>query len=445
MELNYEYKEYLIGLTKTIVRDNTEYFKENKKLYEKFTEEDKSIGFKEEFIESCGFLNEEGISNAEKIIDSILKRNNLLSKHTIKHHYLDILFDLLTCNKSDDEKIKKCIDLFLSNLHKSSGEIHIYFPIHGLELKDIDEIKMGPINLIPYATMMERTNEKIYTYFDSIEDTESRERIKSKIEGILPSFVSGVCAEVETRGDFFKSTELAENYARSIIDLLRIYLPIIYMPSDVNAIKIGIMDNDDFTMFNSFAVSMNYPYDVGYSEQWKGRRFNYILSKKKLELMKKNHLEEFLHTIIEGAASKSEFNARIFRAARWISMGVNEDEDSSSNNKILKLAVGLECLLINEKTCITEKLAERCALVQQLDFEERIKLYKKIIHFYDARSKIVHEGLGNIDSREVRDFQLIVIKTLLNVISLKEKYQWYDFEDLKSWIREQKFSTPVGA
>ena len=163
MELNYEYKEYLIGLTKTIVRDNTEYFKENKKLYEKFTEEDESIGFKEEFIESSGLLNEEGISNVEKIIDSILKRNNLLNKPTIKHHYLNILFYLLT-NKSEDEEIEKCIDLFLSKLNKSSGEIHIYFPIHGLELKDIDEIKMGPVNLIPYATMMEKTNEKIYTY-----------------------------------------------------------------------------------------------------------------------------------------------------------------------------------------------------------------------------------------------------------------------------------------
>ena len=145
---------------------------------------------------------------------------------------------------------------------------------------------------------------------------------------------------------------------------------------------------------------------------------------------------------MEGIESKSKFQRRIFRAARWISMGVYEDHIS---NKILKLAVGLECLLGNEKTCITEKLAERCALVQQLDFEGRIKLYKKIIHFYDARSKIVHEGLDSIDFREVRDFQLIVIKTLLNVISLKEKYQWYDFEDLKSWIREQKFSTPFVA
>ena len=65
-----------------------------------------------------------------------------------------------------------------------------------------------------------------------IENTEARERTKREMEEILPSFVNGVCAEVETRGDFFKSFELAKNYARSIIDILRIYLPLIYKPSE---------------------------------------------------------------------------------------------------------------------------------------------------------------------------------------------------------------------
>jgi len=389
-------------------------------------------------------INKEGTSDVEKIIESILKRNRLLDKSTVKHHYLDILFNLLSNNESDEGKIGKCIDLFLSNLHKSSGVIHLYFPIHGLELKDIDEIKMGPVNLISYTTMMARTNEKIYIYFDSIKNAKFWERTKSKMEDeILPFFVNRVCAEVETRGDFFTSIKLAENYAKSIIDVLRIYLPIIYELCDVDAIKIGIMDNDDFAMSNSFSISMNYPYNVGYSKQWRGRRFNYVLSNKNLELMRKNHLNEFLHTIIEGAASKSEFDKRIFLAAGWIGMGINEDEAQTSN-KILKLAVGLECLLINEKTCITEKLAERCALVQQLDFKERIEIYKKIIYYYDARSRIVHNGLSDIDYREVRDFQSIVIKTLLSIILLKEKYQWVDFENLKSWIREQKFITPAG-
>jgi len=323
-------------------------------------------------------INKEGTSDVEKIIESILKRNRLLDKSTVKHHYLDILFNLLSNNESDEGKIGKCIDLFLSNLHKSSGVIHLYFPIHGLELKDIDEIKMGPVNLISYTTMMARTNEKIYIYFDSIKNAKFWERTKSKMEDeILPFFVNRVCAEVETRGDFFTSIKLAENYAKSIIDVLRIYLPIIYELCDVDAIKIGIMDNDDFAMSNSFSISMNYPYNVGYSKQWRGRRFNYVLSNKNLELMRKNHLNEFLHTIIEGAASKSEFDKRIFLAAGWIGMGINEDEAQTSN-KILKLAVGLECLLINEKTCITEKLAERCALVQQLDFKERIEIYKKL-------------------------------------------------------------------
>ena len=191
-------------------------------------------------------------------------------------------------------------------------------------------------------------------------------------------------------------------------------------------------------------MNTDHPYNLGSATLFKGRTYYYSLSNENLELMRKNHLDDLINAMIEGAASKSKFNRRIFQAARWISININEDENNGPN-KILKLAIGLECLLFNENTCITEKLAERCALVQQLNFEDRIKIFSSIKHFYDLRSKIVHEGLDNIDLREIRKFQEVAIKTLLGVIYLKEKYHWDDFEDLISWIREQKFSTPAEA
>ena len=118
-------------------------------------------------------------------------------------------------------------------------------------------------------------------------------------------------------------------------------------------------------------------------------------------------------------------------------MGIN---DENWHDKFLKFAIGLECLLGSNRVCIIEQLAETCALIHQSDFIKRKEKYETIKSLYKIRSDIVHEGFARVEFKNVKEFQDIVINSLLGIIALRKEMGWKDFKAFESWITEQKFS-----
>ena len=53
---------------------------------------------------------------------------------------------------------------------------------------------------------------------------------------------------------------------------------------------------------------------------------------------------------------------------------------------------------------------------------------------------IVHEGFARVEFKNVKEFQDIVINSLLGIIALRKEMGWKDFKAFESWITEQKFS-----
>lgn len=84
---------------------------------------------------------------------------------------------------------------------------------------------------------------------------------------------------------------------------------------------------------------------------------------------------------------------RLMEGLSWFGQGWKEKDLSS---KLIKYVTCLEGLLLlsNEGEGITEKLAERIALLSKECFEERKELFNDAKQIYDARSKLVHGRSG---------------------------------------------------
>jgi len=89
----------------------------------------------------------------------------------------------------------------------------------------------------------------------------------------------------------------------------------------------------------------------------------------------------------------SPLEKRLLEGLSWFGQGWKERDGSS---KLVKYVTCLEGLLLlsTEREGITEKLAERIALLSKENFEDRKELFNDAKHIYDARSKLVHGKSG---------------------------------------------------
>jgi hypothetical protein len=95
----------------------------------------------------------------------------------------------------------------------------------------------------------------------------------------------------------------------------------------------------------------------------------------------------------------STLEERLLEGLSWFGQGWKERDISS---KLIKYVTCLEGLLLlsNEREGITEKLAERVALLSKENFEERKELFDEAKRIYDARSRLTH-GKGNVSEEDL--------------------------------------------
>jgi hypothetical protein len=105
---------------------------------------------------------------------------------------------------------------------------------------------------------------------------------------------------------------------------------------------------------------------------------------------------------------------RLLEGLSWFGQGWKERDLSS---KLIKYVTCLEGLLLlsSEREGITEKLAERTALLSEENFAERKQLFDDVKQIYDARSRLIHgksglpeEKLLNLCSKAERIAQLML-------------------------------------
>lgn len=106
------------------------------------------------------------------------------------------------------------------------------------------------------------------------------------------------------------------------------------------------------------------------------------------------------------------------------------------------MASAMETLIMSEsdKDYLSWKLAEKTAFLLTEEGGKRKELYKSMKKLYNKRSKFVHEGIKNIDRRDLGFLGAVFFETSINIINLIiNGFKYAD--ELNDYIEEIKFSS----
>ena len=93
--------------------------------------------------------------------------------------------------------------------------------------------------------------------------------------------------------------------------------------------------------------------------------------------------------------------------------------------ELLLLISTLESLLLsnNDRDFFGSRLAEKSAFLLSDNRQKRIEISKFVMKMYDRRSRLVHQGVKNINDPELDHLKLIVLVALFKMLELSSKYE----------------------
>jgi hypothetical protein len=93
--------------------------------------------------------------------------------------------------------------------------------------------------------------------------------------------------------------------------------------------------------------------------------------------------------------------------------------------ELLLLISTLESLLLsnNDRDFFGSRLAEKSAFLLSDNRQKRIEISKFVMKMYDRRSRLVHQGVKNINDPELDHLKLIVVVALFKMLELSSKYE----------------------
>jgi hypothetical protein len=266
------------------------------------------------------------------------------------------------------------------------------------------------------------TTEQKHAYFKHFD-----EHILTKVRG-------RVCAEVKVVAEPHRAEEIALEDTRRVIDLLR--FSILLLDRDKNKKVIGLQGEAcedtratvsikvDDTSVNSIGAVVFHPFMLTAKVANAMRGIGvFVLS----DLLQKKKLTEFEEVIL--------------RAVHWLASAQAQYENE---NALLNLVTCLETFLKPAKDDpITATIAEGVAILTAAGLAERKQRKNRVKAFYGMRSKLTHEGHGQILSSDLAE--LTEIARDLTVQMIRRKDQFPTQEALRNWIDDQKLTGPTGA
>jgi len=311
------------------------------------------------------------------------------------------------------------LNTIFNRISKSRKEYDFYFPIEGIELRNIDTIELKSVQLISFEENLKNT-----ILFSTNVNDSTKEHIEKFINENL---LAHLCIKCSFFGDYKKAQEEAKfraretlNYFRYVICLLkyeRIYEELI----KIRFLSEAYIGRDEF-------LAKNQEDDSVILEWGRGRSNfeNFVIDEPRLqELEEKGFLNEFAEIINGNQNNRTKLEGCILSAIYWAGEAQNEyDWDIA----FLKFWTALEGIFsYNKDEPVRQTLARGVSITvaalggyQFIEICEIKQVKKEIIKLYDERCRIVHGGVR----RRIKSSQLIEICkyttwTVLSLLSLR--------------------------
>jgi hypothetical protein len=321
--------------------------------------------------------------------------------------------------EESDLELGNKIENLQERLEQMIGEWRVIVPLDYLVLEKLDIIRIGKIDLIPFNKLEEQI---IYENSRAFGANEINKRfIEDRI--IYKKFNDKVCACLDIVGEGDILYQDALNEVENIVNLLRIYAQ---LTTDSRFIRIGV--NEGWVApLSLFCFRKDKPGGVFIPTKADKFKMNYTITKEIYESFKSKYYLNDINKILNLGSSRSEYDEEIVTAIRWIGMGI---QDTVISDKFLKFAIALECLLLGRYDKKDEILAKRCAYLLK---ENNIN--REMISLYDKRSRIVHNGITNIESSKADRLLDLVIRCLFKILDLRRnQINIHDKKDLINYF-----------
>lgn len=119
--------------------------------------------------------------------------------------------------------------------------------------------------------------------------------------------------------------------------------------------------------------------------------------------------------------------------------------EGHQEHKIILMCIACEILFSGSTNItwltagsISDKISSAMAFLTAEDLETRKQIAKLVKKIYDIRSRIVHGTEYSINKDDLRNFQLLTIRAILNTSKLTD--QLNNLEELREYVNDKKFS-----
>lgn len=136
--------------------------------------------------------------------------------------------------------------------------------------------------------------------------------------------------------------------------------------------------------------------------------------------------------------NKTPMESKIINSLTWLGESVKEKDDV---HKLLKMIIGLECLLLENEANKKYLLAERCAFLLGNRFEDRIKIKELIVEVYRLRNYIIHEGKRPNIRKKVLKGLFTLIRELNVKFLLSDEFK--SMKDVREFVEQVKYGPKI--
>lgn len=176
--------------------------------------------------------------------------------------------------------------------------------------------------------------------------------------------------------------------------------------------------------------------DEGSKHWYRGKavHFPLMVNAKFVESVRELGLFDLLDLAAKPETKRTEFETVLLKAIHWLSSAQAQAENE---NVLLNLITCLETFLKPSKEdAIMATIAEGVAILTASGLEARKERKERIKYFYGKRSRLSHEGDGEILLSELHELTVIARELTLQMIRRRGEFKTQ--QELRDWIEDQK-------
>lgn len=370
--------------------------------------------FPTKWIENKGSYEIKENKRAKKrmveLVDFILKVNSQrkISEEKIKEELKKIIFnESFETKQSSNNYLQTSIKLFCEKLNKTNNQI-FFFRVYNLTTTK--KINFGQISILPSekslkANMRHNFNGKMNLFG------------KLKIDESISCY-----AMIRTKKNPFMASKIAREKVREHLGMLSLMSGCaLFLDGEIPESCEQVKYIED----NVLKSRMSNPYRNLFANPLHLKVFL-----NKGDSYKKSFM------ILSKILRKKDFklNNKIILSSKWFLEYVKE---LSLENKVLKLAIALEVLLLERENSKRTTLCERITFLLYSKKGDRKKIFELVDEFYRLRNSLVHSGKFENNFREslLKEVSYLYRKTIDKILIRK----FGSIQEIDNYIQSKKF------